>query len=603
MNRAARPKKSSSWNYFELTCANEVRCKLCEKTLVYHGSTSSMRSHLSAKHAKEVPTDTDAAQPAITNFISRPRRCDSRRAGDITALITNMIVKDMLPISFVEGGGFLELMASVEPDYRVPGRTTMTKRIEKLYKDKAEDLRRSLSTVSKVSITTDGWTALTTESYVTITCHYIDSEWEMKSAVLQTRATPERHTAEHLAEGLRSATESWGILEKVTACVHDNASNVTLANNEYLDWDSSPCYAHTLQLAINDGFKLKPIHHIVAGASRLVSHFHHSTVATQALCQKQVDQTLPDHRLIQYCRTRWNFIYDMFDRLLEQRWAVAAVLSDRSVTTLSDARTLDLADDSWIVMEEMLPVLGSLKCATTALCGESGVSSSLIYPVTATLLTKHLPVAPEESKKVAEYKQTVSVSLKRRLKPDEVESAKKVPFIASFLDPRHKHLKFANDALRDAVKARVKELLSALAVGADAKPEITEEDYSESESTGGSAAGGSAAAKRPRYDNKSAMLTLFGEEYHAETPVTPEMELSHYCDEKCIAPHLDPLDWWRVNETKYERLAQLARSYLCVPATSVPSERVFSAAGLILNRLRSRLHPDHVDQLIFLNKN
>ncbi|KAK1897841.1 Zinc finger BED domain containing protein 1 [Dissostichus eleginoides] len=129
----------------------------------------------------------------------------------------------------------------------------------------------------------------------------------------------ERHTAENLAEGLRSATESWGILEKVTACVHDNASNVTLANNEYLDWDSSPCYAHTLQLAINDGFKLKPIHHIVAGASRLVSHFHHSTVATQALCQKQVDQTLPDHRLIQYCRTRWNSIYDMFDRTPNQR--------------------------------------------------------------------------------------------------------------------------------------------------------------------------------------------------------------------------------------------------------------------------------------------
>ncbi|KAK5933029.1 hypothetical protein CgunFtcFv8_004687 [Champsocephalus gunnari] len=181
----------------------------------------------------------------------------------------------------------------------------------------------------------------------------------------------------------------------------------------------------------------------------------------------------------------------MFDRLLEQRWAVAAVLSDRSVTTLSDARTLDLADDSWIVMEEMLPVLRSLKCATTALCGESGVSSSMIYPVTATLLTKHLPVAPGESKKVAEYKQTVSVSLKRRLKPDKVKSAKNVPFIASFLDPRHKHLKFANDALRDAVKARVKELLSAL--GADARPEITEDSSSSSESARGSSARGSAA--------------------------------------------------------------------------------------------------------------
>ncbi|KAK5896155.1 hypothetical protein CgunFtcFv8_009785 [Champsocephalus gunnari] len=76
-----------------------------------------------------------------------------------------------------------------------------------------------------------------------------------------------------------------------------------------------------------------------------------------------------------------------------------------------------MTDDRWVVMEEMLPVLRSLKCATTAPCGESGVSSSMVYPVTATLLTKHLPVAPGESKKVAEYKQTVSASLERRLKP------------------------------------------------------------------------------------------------------------------------------------------------------------------------------------------
>lgn len=42
---------------------------------------------------------------------------------------------------------------------------------------------------------------------------------------------------------------------------------------------------------------------------------------------------------------------------------------------------------------------------------------------------------------------------------------------------------------------------------------------------------------------------------------------------------------------------------MCVPATSIPSERVFSAAGLVVNRLRSRLSPEHVDMLLFLRKN
>ncbi len=33
------------------------------------------------------------------------------------------------------------------------------------------------------------------------------------------------------------------------------------------------------------------------------------------------------------------------------------------------------------------------------------------------------------------------------------------------------------------------------------------------------------------------------------------------------------------------------------------AERIFSAAGLTMNRLHTRLTPDHKDMLIFLNKN
>ena len=65
----------------------------------------------------------------------------------------------------------------------------------------------------------------------------------------------------------------------------------------------------------------------------------------------------------------------------------------------------------------------------------------------------------------------------------------------------------------------------------------------------------------------------------------------------------DPLAWWKMNSLVYPTLSILAADFLATPATSVPSERVFSVAGYTVNRQRSSLASENVDKLIFLNKN
>ncbi|KAL1261251.1 hypothetical protein QQF64_006516 [Cirrhinus molitorella] len=65
----------------------------------------------------------------------------------------------------------------------------------------------------------------------------------------------------------------------------------------------------------------------------------------------------------------------------------------------------------------------------------------------------------------------------------------------------------------------------------------------------------------------------------------------------------DLLKWWKVNELVYPKLARLARSVLCIPASSSSSERVFSAASRTIEQRRTALKRATVDAILFLHDN
>jgi hypothetical protein len=62
-----------------------------------------------------------------------------------------------------------------------------------------------------------------------------------------------------------------------------------------------------------------------------------------------------------------------------------------------------------------------------------------------------------------------------------------------------------------------------------------------------------------------------------------------------------PLTWWKFNDRKYRLLSKLAARVLCIPATSAPSERVFSTAGLTIAKDRARLASHTANELVFLH--
>ena len=82
------------------------------------------------------------------------------------------------------------------------------------------------------------------------------------------------------------------------------------------------------------------------------------------------------------------------------------------------------------------------------------------------------------------------------------------------------------------------------------------------------------------------------EEEEEEFTLRPSTsELSRYLEERAGAV-VDPLQWWGANAVGYPNLAKLARKYLCVTATSAPSERLFSRTGNVITKKRTKLDDD-----------
>ena len=80
-----------------------------------------------------------------------------------------------------------------------------------------------------IGLTTDCWSSKATQSFVTITAHFIDDDWKLVSAVLQ---FPGSHTGERIAQKLRQSIALFDVPEdKIAAIAQDEAANAVLAGS------------------------------------------------------------------------------------------------------------------------------------------------------------------------------------------------------------------------------------------------------------------------------------------------------------------------------------------------------------------------------------
>jgi len=66
---------------------------------------------------------------------------------------------------------------------------------------------------------------------------------------------------------------------------------------------------------------------------------------------------------------------------------------------------------------------------------------------------------------------------------------------------------------------------------------------------------------------------------------------------------IDPCEYWKQNQTTYPALFYCAKILLTIPASSVPSESLFSEAAQQITSYRNRLLPDRVNKIMVIKGN
>lgn len=278
----------------------------------------------------------------------------------------------------------------------------------------------------------------------------------------------------------------------------------------------------------------------------------------------------------------------MVNRLLEQESAVRAVLSaDRKVShlipTWQDVEVLQSIDSA----------LSPLSSLTDILSGETYVTVSAVLPMLQLIESSILKEGESDTQLTKDIKMRVITDLQNRYSASNEVS--RILRLATFLDPRFKSKPFCDSEVEDIKERIVVEVISLPPVPPPSQPSCS---YTEP----------------PPAKRKKTLGSFFKDHEHQQAPSSSTSEKDSIEDQcrKEIENYLrspkldfeeDPLLWWKTASLRLPLLSVKARKYLCVCATSSPSERVFSCSGNIATPLRASMNPQKVDMLTFLSKN
>ncbi|XP_067949497.1 E3 SUMO-protein ligase ZBED1-like [Watersipora subatra] len=601
-------RRSAVWAFFtisDVSNKNWVTCDLCKKGVkTTDSSTSNLFQHLQIHHFKEYMTVTPknatrnrkrksqdtsqslSSQPTLTSML--PYNRNSEKHTFLTGLVTNYLISGSIPIYTVEKDSFKKLLKGLDPRYQCPGRNHFSKIAipEKFIQEKSA-ITEALKNVTSCSLTTDGWSSLAKDPYMSLTINYIDTDWTLVNKCLATSYLPVSHTADNISNFVGATLSEYNLYkEKVVSITTDSAANMNAACRE-LKLTRLGCFGHYLHNGMTKALnRYEQITNMITSVRKITSVFSYSFQFQRKLQHLQKELKLLENKLINDVKTRWGSTLKMLASVKDQMPGIAKLfVDDRKY------RHYLLSFSQTDLLSEVVNALKPYESLTDILSGELMVTSSSIVPTLIYL--KELcgddcdddvndgdnNDEDKEGSEQFDATATPTASDIRRLvwkyvkKQYDNQDVNNMLAISTFLDRRYEYqppmmFKWPTfEQVKDMVSQQIVNLM---------KDQST-----------------SSVVALPKVQKKSLATILLKKK---PTPVAEKAvddpdraarhEIEFFLSMEC-PPEMEVNIWWSTHQHEFKNLSSIARKVMCVNATSVSSERLFSIAGHIVSKKRT----------------
>lgn len=505
---------------------------------------------------------------------------------------------------------------------------------------------------SKFAFTVDAWSSKSNKSYYGITIHYINNDWELISTALDFIPSEGNHAGVDIAQIFYKVTEFYQVTYKIAGITLDNVSANTTFIEELgkilkfkgIDIDIDDihfrCLAHILNLGVQDMLslikidiekpkldefdieeeadeltddtgteddefslivkKIRKLNIKIRNSERLTNKLKSCCNVAECMYKKPETDS----------KTRWNSTFTMLEVDLEMKEALNTLCEKNE-----SLQMFKLSPKEWYFIETIVDFLKDFKRVTDIVGGEKYVTLPDCIIAINVLFDEIEKVCFEldlkDNRTTADEQLITAFQVGRDKMLKHYKKFNWIYCVGLILDPRVKSTGLKNstwglELLEPAVQ-KLNSLYKEYAQKLSDKitplqPPEKKRKIEKKTATGKKKSNlnfNVCYVKSSHDDNADG-----GGDNHSDklnSGEKEESEIEQYLNYPQCKPNIDLLQWWKNHQNEYPILAAIARDILCVPATSVPVERLFSEAAHILTKLRCSLGDEKFRALICTN--